>query len=420
MFKDRLLTAALLLAWLWPAFCAHPFFSAEGDKGYIIARGAVDVVSAFSRYPGPRLLYPNETEGLGSTDLRLLVEAKAGEYIRFDINAYQNLRISSGENARLGSGVAASHRSGHLDYDWGRGDVGAPMALDQLSVTAYMGPVDLVAGRQPIGLGSNFIFSPNDLFHPFSAGAADKAFRPGVDSVRIDWAISQLSRLGAIAAMGYGEDDEPSWERSAALMKGGVNAVGFDWSVLGGKAEDRYLAGLAISGELWLLGLRSEGNVSFPLEDEDKPYVQFAAGFDHRWENTLHLMVEYYYHGNGASDKTKYLMRLAKRDMGSDPYLGEHYAGLILSGEAIPVLNLQCAVLANLTDPSAYVLPAIIYNAADEVDLIISGAIPVGESPANKMTLDPLILPFWWEFPELRSEFGSYPYSVSVMTRVYF
>ena len=409
----------LFVVWLWPVASLWSFSEIEGDNGYLVMRGAVDLSGMYARYQGPDLLFPDKTHGQGGTSLRWLAEAMAGEHLRFDLNVYQNFRTQSSRSAMFSSGAPRDYRTTYIEYDWGSRDVSAPLAVDRLSIMAYLGPVDLTLGRQPIGLGTNFIFTPNDVFHPFAAGEMDTAFRPGVDAVRLDGRLGQLSKITVLSAIGYDSDNRPDWKESAALARASTNWQEFDWSLLGGKCQKRYLAGAAISGELWKLGLRMEGNVSFPETDEDI-YVQVAGGFDHRWENTLHLMVEYYYHGNGETKNSRYLQHIQTMDTSSDPYIGQHYLGILLSGEALPVLTLQAAILANLTDPSAYVSPALTYNAADEVDLIVTGAIPLGRrAELKKMYLGYPILG-QQSIPELGSEYGSYPASVSFLTRVYF
>ncbi len=398
----------------WPLSQSWAFAEYEGDNGYFIARGAVDLSGDYSRYQGAEMLFSDRTLGRGMTSLRLLAEAMAGEHLRFDLNVYQNFRTQSSRSPLFASTLPRDYRTQYLDADWGSQDVAAPVAVDRLSMMVYLGPVDLTLGRQPIGLGTNFIFTPNDLFHPFSAGAMDTAFRPGSDALRLDWRVGQLSKITAISAVGYDEDDWPSYKESALLLRASTNWLEFDWSLLGGKSRERYLVGAAISGELWDFGVRMEGNVSFPDEGE-VAFAQVAGGFDYRWENTLHLMVEYYYHGNGEAKSSRYLAHVMTGGLELDPYMGEHYLGVMLNGEALPVLTIQGAILANLTDPSVYFSPALTYNAADEVDLIVTGAIPLGHRATVKTSGAGLL-----SLPELGSEYGTYPYMISFLTRIYF
>lgn len=393
-----------------PPAPAQGFAGAESDAASILARGAVDLSATFFGNNGPRQLYPEPSEGVAMAGLRLLVNATVLDRIKLDLNAYQDLTAATVARSFVTTAVPTAYRTGRLDRDWGGtgGKIHAPLAVDALSAKVFLGPADLTVGRQPVGLATNFIFTPNDLFHPFSAGAADTAFRPGIDAARVDWRLGALGSLTAIGAIGYDFDDRPAWRHSAAIGRAAVNAAGFDWSVLGGKTDGRSLAGGAIAGEFKRLGLRCEGNVSFPARSDLDPYVHAAGGVDYKWASSLHLMVEYYFHGNGGTNPTDYLAQLAGRDLTVDPYLGRHYLGAMLSGKPMALMLLQGAVVANLTDPSVYAIPALVYNAADEVDFILFGAIPIGRQPTRTA------------YPELTSEFGLYPYSVALLTRLYF
>ena len=409
----RFIVWAALAAWLWPLADVSAFAGCESENGALEARGAVNVSSVFNHNPDSRILYPNRTDGRAASAFRLLLDADAGEVMAFRFNGYQGFTAAT-YGVRGPGATYEGYRTKYLFHDW-TGDettTSAPLALDQLSFKFFTGPVDITMGRQPIGLANNFIFTPNDLFHPFSAEAVDRAFRPGVDAARVDVRVGDLSQASAMGALGYDGDGVPQWERSAAILRGSVNAAGFDWIVEGGKAEGRYLAGAAFSGELWIAGVRAEGNMSIPIGEAKDLYGQVSAGFDHRWENSLHLMVEYYYHGNGADDADDYLQRLMDPAFVVDPYMGRHYAGLMLSGEATPLIRLQGIVLANLLDPSCYLSPSVVYYAADEVELIGAAAVPVGRTPA-------VVLPEKI-YPRLRSEYGSYPWTLSLQTRVYF
>lgn len=406
----KIVTALIALACCLAPSAASAFATYEGAQASFTTRGAVDLSATFFGNNGPRFLYPEPSEGVAMAGLRLLVNATVLDRIRLDLNAYQDLSATTVARSFVTTTMPTAYRTTRLDRDWGGSDgkIRAPAAIDALSAKIFLGPADLTVGRQPVGLATNFIFTPNDLFHPFSAGAADTAFRPGVDAARLDWRLGALGSITAVGALGYGFDDRPAWRHSAAIGRASVNAAGFDWSVLGGKTDGRTLAGGAISGELKRLGLRCEGNVTFPARSDLDPYVQAAGGFDYKWQSSLHLMVEYYFHGNGGTDTTGYLTQLEGRDLTVDPYLGRHYLGAMLSGKPMALLLLQGAVVLNLTDPSAYAIPALVYNAADEVDFILFGAIPIGQYPTRAA------------YPELKSEFGLYPYSVALLSRLYF
>jgi hypothetical protein len=59
--------------------------------------------------------------------------------------------------------------------------------------------------------------------------------------------------------------------------------------------------GGSLQGELFQwLGVRAEGHVS-DLNDSQRGSVsELSIGVEHRWEDSLNLRLEQFYHGNGA------------------------------------------------------------------------------------------------------------------------
>jgi hypothetical protein len=388
---------------------AFAFYEHDGDTGSLKARLAVDLSSGFLSYPKPQEFYPEQGEGVNSLSFRLLGDAGWDDWARLELNAYQLTRTRP--HSMLDQDNADEpYRYARLERDLcDQDDVKAVTGLDQASLKLYADPFELALGRQPIGLANNFIFTPNDLFYPFGTTTVDREFRPGVDSLRLNLKTGELSGMDLIAVMGYDQDRRPDWDRCAALFKGNVNLRGIDLSVLAGKADGRHLGGLSVSAEAFDLGWRLEGNYSRPTDYTQDPYVQISVGFDKRWANSLHLVVEYYYHENGRRDPDDYLSRLDDPLLVMDPYCGRHYLGLTLMGEASPLFTLQAVAVVNLDDGSAVFGPAVIYSAADEIEFILSAELPYGKRTDVGVT-----------GPDIGSEYGLSPRTFNLLGRIYF
>jgi hypothetical protein len=139
-----------------------------------------------------------------------------------------------------------------------------------------------------------------------------------------------------------------------------------------------------------------------------------SVGADYNWPDTFHLIGEFFYHGMGTTDPDEYALEYSD-EVKPDNYLGKYYVGVMASGQPIPILMLQCTALVNVTDPSAAIVPGLVYNASDEVDLMATGVIPVGKKPVEAAVTPENPIPMRY-----RSEFGAYPYSISVLARIYF
>lgn len=179
---------ALILFFLvmFTASDTYAFFDYAGDKGSFKARLAVDMISGYNVYPEPELLYPKKGEGVNSVNFLLLCDATWGDWARLEFNGYQLTRTRQHSALDLEE-KDEPYRSVRLRGTLSdREDFKALTGLDQASLKLYAEKLEVVVGRQPIGLANNFIFTPNDLFYPFSATAVDREFRPGVDALRLD------------------------------------------------------------------------------------------------------------------------------------------------------------------------------------------------------------------------------------------
>ncbi len=191
-----------ILAMLLAVTDGYAFYDHAGEKAAVKARLAVDLGSGFIVYPEPEELYPEKGEGMNSLNFRLLGDARWGEAVRVELNAYQ--RSATRPNSLLSPGDADEpHRYERLEREFSEADdFRAVVGLDQASIKLSSGPVELAVGRQPIGLANNLIFTPNDLFYPFAATAVDREFRPGVDAARLGLKTGDLSGVSLIAVMG--------------------------------------------------------------------------------------------------------------------------------------------------------------------------------------------------------------------------
>jgi hypothetical protein len=217
--------------------------------------------------------------------------------------------------------------------------------------------------------------------------------------------------ITAIGVAGY-DGNNPSWEESAAILRGSTNVKSIDFSMIAGKTDTRRLVGMTLNAEALGLGMRLEGNYSHPIKGEaHADFFQISAGVDKKWKNSLHMILEYFYHGNGKSNPDDYMERALNNPDTMDPYLGRNYAGILVQGEPSPLFKLQGALLANLDDGSILFGPGVIYSISDEAELILGGTIPYGETSSFDMFSQGL---------NVKSEFGLYPRSLYLLGRVYF
>jgi hypothetical protein len=311
----------------------------------------------------------------------------------------------------------------HPDLEWTWKESDSPgrymtgiTVPDRLMLRFQKGRTAVTAGRQPIGLSACFFLTVNDFFEPFAAEAIYRDFKPGVDAVVIRYFPGPLSESAIHFVAGYDADGAPDWDESAALARMSFNAGGFQWDFLAGKLPWRTMAGASVQGELGAFGVRAEGHVNFPADGYEHAfgsgdsdwYARMSGGFDYRFQNSLHVFVEYMYLGNGYASYTDYLESVLASGIVRDLYSGRHYAAVAAAYQWHPLFTSQMLALVNLDDESALVSGFGTYSLADEADLVIGGYYTLGDQPE-----------FMYGLPVPRSEFGSADRAVSLELRVY-
>jgi hypothetical protein len=193
-------------------------------------------------------------------------------------------------------------------------------------------------GKQRIPLGVGRIWNPIDVFNPIDSEAVETNEREGTNSIRYEYAISELSNVDTTIAEGKG----------AVRVKGYLNFV--DVALVGLWDEDKHqdILGWEIAGQLFNSGIefRSEGG-SFHNRITSERHAEFIVGAEYGFANSLTLLIEYKY-----SDETKI----------------DYLAGLA-SYQLSMLWFCSLLVVNNLGDQSGFVAPSVEYSLSDEMTL---------------------------------------------------
>ena len=169
------------------------FYERETDKGSIDVRGMIRSYFSIIKNPENRFFY-NGTNTSGIAGLaRLIVQGKTSGNFGFELNAYQSLipssLISDQTSPRI---LQYVERSGIFDRGFSDRDY-VHFSMDRLNIEYSFKKLDLIVGRQPINLATTFYFTPNDFFAPFAAQTFYRVYKPGVDALRANVQIGELS-----------------------------------------------------------------------------------------------------------------------------------------------------------------------------------------------------------------------------------
>ena len=395
-----------------PADAVHP---SEGVKGDFELRGFLRFTGIANRTPGTPELYSDQTDGTFGSIGRLLVSAGAGDRFRFDINAFQSFLATTGDGlTRLGASLRSPERSAALIWaQQEEPDRVVRLGLDWLNAQLSFDRLDITLGRQPVNLATVFYFTPNDFFAPFNPETFFRAYKPGVDSARVEVQLEALSQLSLLGVLGYDEDPSedngwsrtPSLGRASGLARVATARFGFEWALLGGTVHEDTIAGGSFQGELFeWLGIRAEGHYASPRTGGRDPFGKVAVDLEHHFENSLHIRLEQFYNGGGYNSIDDFNKMISLGES-SSLFMSRHYSALDFTYEVSPLLTADWLTIINWIDESVLITVYSVYSLANEMELSPAFSIPLGKEPESE---------------KVKSEFGRLPYSVSVEFRWYF
>ncbi|MES0371531.1 MAG: hypothetical protein ABUK11_04575 [Mariprofundaceae bacterium] len=400
------LTALFLAVFLQPA---HAFYFHQDENSSLEMRGMLQGSALALRNPDAPLLYNDRhITGIAASG-RLMIDAGVTDLFSFEMHSvlgYAPIKLQTG-----GSNLALLRdveRSGLLD--WSFDDKQGHLLIDRINLQFTSSRVSLKIGRQPLNFAATFYFTPNDFFAPFAAQTFFRAYKPGVDALRADIQLPDLSQISLISVLGYSVDasndngwsNRPDTSRNSYLGRASTVMGDFEFALLGGTVKKDRVLGIDFQGELFdWLGVRGEGHIVWPDSPLLRNTTEFALGVEHRWENSFTIRVEQFYHGAGALSATAY----NPAALTGGGYLARHYTAVGASYEFTPLLTGDATAIHNWVDHSSLLALYSNYSLSDESELAISATIPMGRKPVGTA---------------VRSEFGLLPYSLSVEARIYF
>jgi hypothetical protein len=392
---------------------AWAFYELSAEVGSVDLRGMVRGFGTAYQNPDNDFFYEERSDAGVAGIARLIMQAEAGQHLSFDVNVYQTYIPSSLVSSQAGLGTPLDvERSAALEWSFSN-DKYVRLAIDRLNARYSHNRLDLIVGRQPINLATTFYFTPNDFFAPFAAQVFYRVYKAGVDAIRAEVRLGDLSQLSLISTLGYKSDpasdtgwsDEPYSARISYLGRISTVFHNIEWALLTGVVRENNIIGGSLQGDLFQwLGVRAEGHVADPDEPQQDSYSELSVGVEHRWENSLNMRLEQFYHGSGAGSTSDYVTKYTAAQ-GESSYLGRNYTALGIGYEFTPLLNAEMLAIANLTDHSYLLSFNAIYSLSDEAELVANLGVPIGDEP---------------EGAEIKSEFGLSPYTANIEVRIYF
>jgi len=235
--------------------------------------------------------------------------------------------------------------------------------LDRFNAQFNLESGDLTIGRQVISLGSARIINPTDVFFPFKPTTLNQEYRTGIDMIRFQKPMGNLSELDMGIVLGA--DAKP--ENSAAFLSYKNHWRSSDVATTFIHFAEYNLMSIGIESSVGNMGTWFET----AWVSGDESYNRTSLGVDYSLSTNIFGQIEYHYNGAGKSDSSHYedLADHIGYQKGGVFLLGRHYLMPSVSWTATPLLSLSLSSIINVDDSSAFINIVGAYSLGDDVGI---------------------------------------------------
>jgi hypothetical protein len=408
--QSSIAASLFLLATSSPAlgFGADDWYFSGYLKSFAVIQGSPGV-------NGLGDLIPDQTVQ-SQNALRLMLTGKVSKIASLELHYEIKPQFSSSATRTDLTGLnATSSSSGSLyryrdlnnEITSGDGKETLLQNLDRFNLRLTYDPGDLTIGRQAIAFGSARFISPTDIFEPFLVSTLDTEYRIGVDAIRFQGSLGDLTEYDLGIVIGRNGDHKDS----ALYARAKTSIHGNDIEGVVIARDEMTLVGGGIERALGNLGFWAE--VAYSDVKVGKDYTRFSTGLDKAFGENIFTMIEYHYSSAGSSDPDDYLGLLNNEAFktGGVFLLGEHYLIPSLTWTVTPLLGLNASGFFNLGDGSGFLRLGGNFSLTD--DLYTDFGVYAGFGQETDVTLFPPAV-------DLGSEYGSFPPTFYASLRYYF
>ncbi len=365
-------------------------------------------------------LYPERSDGFSQSILRLVLGGEPFDWLKYEVHGVEDLNMTTSGSLfggeLFGGSSMSRYRLTNASWQWGNeAHVKSMLWLDRFNLKFTLPWADVTIGRQAVTFGKAYFWNPLDVFLAFDPRAFDRDYKPGVDGLRLDVPIGQMSGVSIVGVAGRsdaGQDFGASWRGSALIARVYTNLFDWDLAIQGGKVFGGYQIGAAASGELGPVDVRAEAAYFIAMKSDQLPdHLDAVAGLGYRFDFDLLVEAEYFY--NGAGDIENWDSSLQRVSSGRTLHMGKHLLGIMMDYEILPILHGTMAWIFSMSDQSSLVQPGLSLSISDEADFVFGAMIALGARPTNEAIS-------YNNTMGLNSEFGTYPNFYYMEFKFYF
>lgn len=330
-----------------------------------------------------------------SAELRLNAEVPANRRDRFTIHYEAIVRKQEWDPDRIGAagpltgGAVPDDRRRFFDLTRTLHEKNGEVAYHRLDRLVWEGSAEwgtLAVGRTAVTWGNGLVFNPMDLFNPFAPTDVERDYKQGDDMVHLtlvpaDWNGNLGWQLLLVPRRDAAGGD-PVMSESSVALKTHFFTGDSEWNLLAAWHYDEAVLGIGHTGYLGDAVWRADATLAFA--EDGSAVFSGVVNLDRSWtwkEMNGYGSLEFHYNTYGTGDyggldrEEALLERLSR---GGIHTLGRAYLASSLRVELHPLLNAYLTSLANLEDPSAVLLPRLVWNVRQDLDLTLGGSLPLG------------------------------------------
>jgi hypothetical protein len=242
-------------------------------------------------------------------------------------------------------------------------------------------------GRQALSWGNGLFYAPMDLVNPFDPAAIDTEFKTGDDMLYVQYLRDSGDDVQGAAVFRRELDsgDVESSEATVALKYHGF-AGETEYDLLVATSYDDPVIGFGVMRSVG--GALASGDIVITDTSEDT-YLQVVANISYSWiwgSKNVSGALEYYFNGFGQhageydpeslAENPDLLLRLSRGELFT---LGRNYLAGSLTIEVSPLWTVTPTLLANVGDPSGLLQLITQYSLGDNMTLLGSLNVPLGD-----------------------------------------
>ena len=265
------------------------------------------------------------------------------------------------------------------------------LETDRLWLDWVKDKFELTVGRQRIAWGTSWVWNPTDLFNPQSPLDFDYEELPGTDAVRMQYYTGPVTKVEAAVR------PAKSWDRVIAAGLVSLNKWDYDFNILGGIKNNRWVIGGGWSGDILDAGFRGEFTVMQkpgllskyknlsalipaynPISTSKNPVLSFVISGDYTFNNSFYIHTELLHYNTGKTDNAG-LYQAEAQDLGMlSPSRWSIYQEF--SYDITPLLRGSLFGIYNPDDHSLVIVPSASYSVITNLDLYLIALLFNGDT----------------------------------------